>query len=145
MADGDKLTLRELFPSDLDALALIWFNSARLPGVGPENIPPVPELRERMDREIEAGWHVTVASDATGIVGFLAIRRDKALLDQLFLRPDSIGKGVGRKLFEQAKRLMPLGFSLHTAATNGRVRQRGVIWSVALGHRQAALAVMCRG
>ena len=27
----------------------------------------------------------------------------------------------------------------------GRVRQRGVIWSVALGHRQAALAVMCRG
>lgn len=28
---------------------------------------------------------------------------------------------------------------------NGRVRQGGVISAVAVGHRQAALAVMCRG
>ena len=35
----------------------------------------------------------------------------------------------------------------YTLATGsvGRVRQRGVISAVALGHRQAALAVMCRG
>jgi hypothetical protein len=31
------------------------------------------------------------------------------------------------------------------ASTRGRVRQGGVISAVAVGHRQAALAVMCRG
>ena len=30
-------------------------------------------------------------------------------------------------------------------AALGRVRQGGVISAVAVGHRQAALAVMCRG
>jgi hypothetical protein len=31
------------------------------------------------------------------------------------------------------------------AGSRGRVRQGGVISAVAVGHRQAALAVMCRG
>ncbi|MFX8258143.1 GNAT family N-acetyltransferase, partial [Acinetobacter baumannii] len=65
-----------------------------------------------MDREIEAGWHLTVAVKQAEIVGFLAIRTDKALLDQLFLQPASIGKGIGQKLLEEAKRLMPQGFTL---------------------------------
>jgi GNAT superfamily N-acetyltransferase len=123
MGDDNKLKLRRSLATDLDTLAIIWFESASLPGVGPEHIPSVPELRERMDREIEAGWHVTVAEDESGIVGFLAIRRDKALLDQLFLRPDAIGKGIGRELFDEATRLMPQGFALHTAATNGHARR----------------------
>lgn len=40
---------------------------------------------------------------------------------------------------------MILHFICELMLLKGRVRQRGVIWSVALGHRQAALAVMCRG
>ncbi len=32
-----------------------------------------------------------------------------------------------------------------SAVSRGRVRQGGVISAVAVGHRQAALAVMCRG
>jgi len=32
-----------------------------------------------------------------------------------------------------------------TTGLSGRVRQGGVISAVAVGHRQAALAVMCRG
>lgn len=76
-----------------------------------------------MDREIEAGWHLTVAVKQAEIVGFLAIRTDKALLDQLFLQPASIGKGIGQKLLEEAKRLMPQGFTLHTAATNDHARR----------------------
>ncbi|MBK9003568.1 MAG: hypothetical protein IPM41_06805 [Sphingomonadales bacterium] len=35
--------------------------------------------------------------------------------------------------------------SLSVAVIRGRVRQGGVISAVAVGHRQAALAVMCRG
>ena len=40
-----------------------------------------------------------------------------------------------------------LGFTYQeiSADQSGRVRQGGVISAVAVGHRQAALAVMCRG
>lgn len=38
-----------------------------------------------------------------------------------------------------------IGISLLVGVLQGRVRQGGVISAVAVGHRQAALAVMCRG
>ena len=52
-----------------------------------------------------------------------------------------------------ARRLEKFGYRVicvdsgHAALAfiNGRVRQGGVISAVAVGHRQAALAVMCRG
>ena len=55
---------------------------------------------------------------------------------------------------DQDFRLQLLGYSLTTVEiayylpdhpSLGRVRQGGVISAVAVGHRQAALAVMCRG
>lgn len=117
------IALRNYESADLDAVAVIWFNSASLPGVGPREIPPISELRVRLDRELDEGWTLRVAVCENELIGFVAIKREQSLLDQLFLRPDMIGLGLGRFLFEEAKRLMPAGFNLHTASSNSRGRQ----------------------
>jgi len=68
------IDLRPAIEADRDAIAEIWHESASLPGVGPPVIPSLAELRERVDREFNAGWQVTVAVRDDRIVGFLAIK-----------------------------------------------------------------------
>jgi GNAT superfamily N-acetyltransferase len=43
-------------------------------------------------------------------------------IDQLFMDPDWKGKGVGKTLFAEAKRLMPGGFTLWANTANARAR-----------------------
>jgi putative acetyltransferase len=78
------------------------------------------ELRKRVDLEFASGWNVTVAAYEKDIAGFLALRLDKAILDQLFVRPDLIGLDVGRTLLSHAMTMMPEGFTLYTRPTNRR-------------------------
>lgn len=112
------IALRPHQPDDLDALATLWFHSASLPGVFPREIPPIAALRARMDHELASGWQLTVATLDGEIAGFLAIRTETALVEQLFLHPDALGRGIGRRLLDEAKKAMPGGFTLHTAMTN---------------------------
>ena len=114
--------MRTANEDDFDLLAELWHESASLPGVGPAIMPPLPDLRERMTREVANGWRVTVAILAGEVAGFLALKPEISLLDQLFVRPQFLGFGVGKRLFEEAKVAMPSGFTLHTAATNDRAR-----------------------
>jgi AraC-like DNA-binding protein len=60
------------------------------------------------------------------------IRQRRLARARLALNASARGRGGIGKIARQ------FGFS-------GRVRQRGVISAVALGHRHAAFAVMCRG
>jgi ribosomal protein S18 acetylase RimI-like enzyme len=119
-------TAPELRPSnetDHDAIANIWHGSASLPGVGPAIMPTEAELRRRIDLELAAGWEVTVAVHGSEIIGFLAIKREEAVLAELFVRPGSLGAGVGRALLAHAMVSMPQGFSLFTRTTNERARR----------------------
>lgn len=122
MTHEQAVSMRSADEGDFDVLAELWHESASLPGVGPAIIPPLPDLRKRMSREVADGWHVTVAVLADEIVGFLALKPEIFLLDQLFVRPEVLGVGVGKALFDKAKVAMPSGFTLHTAATNARAR-----------------------
>lgn len=112
------IALRPHQPADLDQLAALWFHSASLPGVFPRDIPPIAALRARMDDELASGWELTVATLDGAIAGFLAIRTETAVVEQLFLHPDALGRGIGRQLLDRAKAAMPDGFTLHTAMTN---------------------------
>jgi ribosomal protein S18 acetylase RimI-like enzyme len=114
--------LRASIESDHDAIAEVWHSSASLPGVGPPSMPTLGELRERVDLEFAAGWSVTVAVREGDVVGFAAIKRSEAVLDQLFVRPGSIGDGVGQALLAQAIAAMPNGFTLFTRSANTRAR-----------------------
>ncbi|MEO8757261.1 MAG: GNAT family N-acetyltransferase [Devosia sp.] len=117
------LKLRPAQAADHDAIAEIWHNSASLPGVGPIAMPTLAQLEERVPREVEAGWDVTIAVDETGLVGFLALKQHETILTELFVRPGSLGTGIGRALFAEAVAATPEGFTLFTRAGNDRARR----------------------
>ncbi|MBW9116476.1 GNAT family N-acetyltransferase [Rhizobium cauense] len=124
--------LRPSVEDDYDAIAEIWHSSASLPGVGPPIMPTENELRERVDLEFAAGWSVTVAVRENDLIGFVAIKPKEAVLDQLFVRPGSIGAGVGQALLAHSVVAMPKGFTLFTRSGNAKARRfyekAGLVW-----------------
>lgn len=114
--------LRPPFAADYDAIAQVWHLGASLPGVGPELMPTEAELRARVDAEFASGWDVVVADRNGEILGFVAIRPREAVLAELFVRPGSIGGGIGKALLLHAMAAMPQGFTLYTRSANLRAR-----------------------
>ena len=97
--------------ADFDSVTAIWLDSANSIGI------PMPvtlaELRDRWPRELAAGWDVHVARKDGVPVAFLAMTPGK--VNQLFVRPECQGQGIGKRLLDFAKVEMPDGFSLTTA------------------------------
>lgn len=118
-----RYSLRATTTSDWDDIADIWHSSASLPGVGPVSMPSRDELRSRLDPEFAAGWFVMLAVCEGTTVGFVAMKRSEAVLAELFVRPDAVGNGIGRKLLEEAQAEMPTGFTLFTRTANVRARR----------------------
>lgn len=81
------------------------------------------EMLERVALELAGGWDVTVAVDGGRLIGFVALKPQESVLDQLFVHTDSIGFGVGRALLAHAVEVMPDGFTLFTRSANGKARQ----------------------
>jgi len=86
-------------------------------------MPTEAELRKEIDAELSTGWQVTLAICGDEVVGFLAIRPDEAVLAELFVRPGSLGKGIGQALLARAIGAMPDGFTLFTRPGNTRARR----------------------
>lgn len=87
------------------------------------DMPSIKQLRERIERELSAGWQLYLAECDDTIIGMLAVKPAEEILDQIFVLTKAQGRGVGLKLLETAKRLMPNGFSLRMAAANGKAAQ----------------------
>jgi GNAT superfamily N-acetyltransferase len=92
--------------------------SARKNALG--NIPPVFGTDERvlvwLSTRISSGEECWVAEDDLGICAFMLL--EPGWLDQLYVRPDRIGQGIGSKLVDKAKDLMPNGLKLWTFQSN---------------------------
>ncbi len=117
-----SVALRPALPADYDAVAEIWHSGASLPTVGPSIIPPLGELRRRVDAEIASGWLLTVAARDAEILGFVAITPHLAHVEELFVRADALGGGIGQMLLAHAMAAMPAGFTLFTRSGNQRAR-----------------------
>lgn len=119
MSAERDVSVRRAEAGDLDAVALVWHESAcAMDGAAPA-IPPIGVLRDRIDAELRSGWELHVAVRGGRIVGVLALKPAEAALDQIFVAPAEQGTGVGRALVAVAKREMPGGFTLRMAAANG--------------------------
>ena len=64
-----------------------------------------------------------VATDGPGgpVVGLMVVGPD--MLDQLYVSPDRLGQGIGRRLLERAKAITPDGLALFTFQVNDRARR----------------------
>ncbi len=119
----DAVTLRPARDGDRDGVAMLWRCSAGLPGVISAPLPPLQETRARVDHDLAGGWVLSVAESGDRLVGMLALRPDLGVLDQIFVAPDWLGRGVGRLMMDAAKAAMPNGFTLHTGLENRRAQR----------------------
>jgi GNAT superfamily N-acetyltransferase len=115
-------TIRPFCLQDADRLAALWHLSWRSTGVQASAGITAADLRQRVDKELSAGWEVFVAEHEGVILGFVAVKRSDRCLDQLFITPDAKRQGIGKKLFDLARTAMPEGFWLRTAAENKEAR-----------------------
>ncbi|MGN6144186.1 MAG: GNAT family N-acetyltransferase [Mesorhizobium sp.] len=119
----EAVEYREAVEKDFGAVAHVWREGARS-ALGPAMEPPsVDELRARIDGELASGWVLPVAVRSGSVVGFLALKPRLHVLDQLFVLPSAQGQGIGTALLDRAKREMPGGFRLRTAAINEKARR----------------------
>ncbi|MFC5736178.1 GNAT family N-acetyltransferase [Sinirhodobacter huangdaonensis] len=117
----DTILLRPAGAADRAAIARIWHASAGHGGA--PNLPSPSFLRERVEAALGTLWpEVTVAEEAGEVVAFLALAPARGVLEEIFVQPDRIGQGLGRRLLDLAKRRMPGGFTLYTWAQNAPAR-----------------------
>lgn len=118
----DRIVVRRAAPSDVDAVAHLWHQSA-VAMDGKPDVPSPEALRSRIEVELQSGWELHIALRGQRPVGMLAVKKDEAILDQIFVLPAEQGKGVGAALMRVAKHAMPTGFKLRMAAANARARR----------------------
>ena len=87
-----------------------------------------------LDSRIQKGDQCWVTEDAHGLSSLMLL--EPGWIDQLYVRPDVIGQGLGTLLLDKAKEMMPSGLQLWTFQSNVRAQnfyeQRGfvaVAWS----------------
>jgi GNAT superfamily N-acetyltransferase len=62
-----------------------------------------------------------VAAEGGRIVGMVTV--EDGGIDQLYVVPDRLGEGIGRRLLDLAKERQPAGLSLYTFQVNDRARR----------------------
>lgn len=113
-----SVSYRPYDAGDIDAVAALWFDAWQSTGTRLAQSVTVEENRERLAREAEGNWEVTIACDGERVLGFLALSRSARYLFQLFVAPEAQGRGVGAALLKRAVAAMPDGFELRCAAEN---------------------------
>ena len=77
-------------------------------------------VREELLLEAE-DWVAIDPADGDRVIALLGL--SDTMVEQLYVHPDWIGRGVGRELLELAKRQRPDGLELYCFAANDRARR----------------------
>ena len=113
------IALRRATAEDAAAVADVYLASFRATDAFPVAHPEadvrawIADLVERRET-----W---VAVDGERVVGMAVVGPDD--LDQLYVAPDRLGEGIGRRLLERAKERSPDGLTLFTFQVNDRARR----------------------
>ena len=117
------IEIRPATVEDATRIADVWLSSWRAtfdfePAYPDEDVRRW--VREELLVEAE-DWVATDPSDGDSVIALLGL--SDAMVEQLYVRPDRIGRGVGRALLELAKRRRPDGLDLYCFAANDRARR----------------------
>lgn len=106
--------------ADMEPLAKLWQASVAEMGLA----MPTPDLAffEGKLAELAPIREITLARQGARLCGFIALDPEAAVLDQLFLDPSVLRRGLGARLFALAVARMPEGFTLYTPSSNTRAR-----------------------
>lgn len=108
-------------PADYSVLADLWFESWMSIGISNETDLDRDGVHARFHVEAQ-GWTLFAAKIAGNVVGLLALLPSESRIDQIFVRADRKGEGIGLALLEEARRQMPERLVLATHETNTRAR-----------------------
>jgi len=124
MTDGDggsdAVTIRRAGPDDGPALGEVWLTSWRATFDFPPGHPD-DDVRAWLANEMLPSHETWVATDPDGHVVALMALSD-TMVDQLYVAPDRIGRGIGSRLIDLAKARRPAGIDLFCFAVNARAR-----------------------
>jgi GNAT superfamily N-acetyltransferase len=117
----DAPTIRRAEPGDAAGIGDVWLASWRAT-FDFEPAHPDDDVRRWLATELVPHHETWVALDHTGeVVGLLALSDD--MIEQLYVAPAWIGRGVGGRLVRLAKERRPAGLDLYCFAVNENARQ----------------------
>jgi ribosomal protein S18 acetylase RimI-like enzyme len=118
---SDDVTIRRAVPADGDGIADVWLAAWRVTYAFPPAHPDA-AVRRWLIEELVPGRETWVAVDGHGtVVAMMALA--EAEIDQLYVAPAWIGRGVGTRLVDVAKERRPGGLDLYTFQANLRARR----------------------
>ena len=113
--------IRRATPADADAIANVWLASFKATYTFPPAHPD-DDVREWVRSDVVQRDGTFVAADTGGaVVALMSLEGDD--LDQLYVHPDWLGRGIGSRLVELAKEQRPGGLGLYTFQVNDRARR----------------------
>lgn len=120
---ADRLEIRRAEAGDGDGIGDVWLTSWRATFDFPPAHPDE-DVRRWLAQELlpnNETWVALDPEDDGRIVGLMAL--SASMLEQLYVVPDWIGRGLGRRFLELAKERRPDGFELYCFVSNANARR----------------------
>jgi GNAT superfamily N-acetyltransferase len=128
--DTNAITIRPATADDAAAVADVYLASIHATYDFPLAHTDDEVRRWIRDILVPAGGTWVGVDDTGEVVAMMAVEpgqpgepAEPAHLDQLYVRPDRLGEGIGRRLLEIAREQSPRGLRLYTFQVNARARR----------------------
>ena len=115
----DRLEIRPATTADAGAVADVFLGSFHATYTFPLAHTD-DEVRSWIREHVGGEWETWVAVEAGRVVAMMVVGPGE--LDHLYVAPDHLGLGIGRRLVDKAKERRPDGLTLYTFQVNERAR-----------------------
>jgi GNAT superfamily N-acetyltransferase len=115
-----NLELRLATPGDADVVATVLLRSRKELVACAPLVHSDESVRGFVRQRLIPAGRTTVAVTESGVIGFLSwrVEADASWIDQLYLLPEWVGRGIGTRLLERARRELPAPMRLYTFQCN---------------------------
>jgi ribosomal protein S18 acetylase RimI-like enzyme len=117
---GNAVEIRRATSADAGAIADVYLASFHATYTFPLAHTD-DEVRRWIREHVGGDWDTWVAVEAGRVVAMMVVGPGE--LDQLYVAPDRLGSGIGRRLLDTAKERWPDGLTLYTFQVNERARR----------------------
>lgn len=120
---SERILLRRAGPEDAGGVGDVWLTSWRATFEFPPAHPDA-DVRRWLAEELmpaSEAWVAVVPEEGDRVVGFMAL--SASMVEQLYVAPDWIGKGIGDRMITLAKVRRPEGLDLYCFQVNAFARR----------------------